>query len=566
LTAPGVNIQELQKRITDAFYASYTKSSTRPVNDIDDWLQPLREIYFTKGIKGDVKTGNLQALYLISSLGVIILLVACFNFINLSTALALRRAKEIGVRKTMGALRKQLISQYLSETFLQLVTATLIAVVLLYLSIPLLRHFVNVTITVPSLLQFMAVLLSVLIITVLLAGFYPALYISSFNPAKVLKSMAHSTSKSTLRRSLSVFQFTTSIVLLTFSVLVYNQLNYLLNKDLGYNTDQIVTFFATSEIKQNFESFRSSVLDNSSIQQVSLSNNRLGRLQSFWRYKVPESNSDTWDAITTLIIDDSHLGLMNIELKEGRKLSSTQASDKLGCLVNETFVNQYGLENPIGHPVMFNTDSVRTGVIVGVVKDFYFQPLHNSVSPIILRMDDRNAWLISAKLNNRESGLKVLEEQWKKFANNTPFYYQFLDDYIDQNYQSEKYSATFTIVLTCFSVLISLLGLFGLTLFSIAQRAKEIGIRKVLGSSVTQIVTLFSTDAIKLILVSFLMAAPLTWLLGTQWLRSFAYKIQLNIWYVLSAGVVVTILGLLVVAYQAAKAGKTNPVDAIRTD
>jgi putative ABC transport system permease protein len=567
LTTPNVDIADLEQRSSVAFFEQYAKGRTRPADAMNHWLQPLNDIHFTKDIKGDSATGNLTYVYMAISLGIVILLIACFNFTNLSTAMAMRRAKEIGLRKTLGALRPQLVGQFLGEAFAQVTISLVVAVIFVKLVLGIVQQAFGIKLIEFSVLEYTLFFAGLIIVTTIVAGSYPAFYLSAFKPARVLKGNSNGDGKSFFRNTLIVFQFATSVFLLACSFVVFMQLNFIRTKDLGFDKERVITFYCNPQVKDAFEPFKNSLLKHPEVRDVALSSQRLGTLQAYWRYSFPNGEVEGSQAMTTMIVSENFLDFMGMEIKEGRKLSTKYASDmRKGFMVNEAFVETYGLEKPLSTELF--VDSSRRGLIVGVIKDFYFQSLHNKVTPLVVRMDPGNTWLVSVKLapGNLSDAIATVEQEWKTASGGAAFGYRFLDDYIDESYLSDEHASTFLMTLTGFAVLIAGLGLVGLTSFMTIQRRKEIGIRKVLGSSVYQLVRLFASNIMRLLAFSFLLAIPLAWYAANEWLQNFAYHVAINPIVLIAACSIVTLFALSIIGFQTASAAQENPTKALRSE
>lgn len=569
LASPQANIPDLEHRASVTFFERYSKGRKFPDNAMNHWLQPLNDIHFTKGIKGDSASGNLTYVFMAVSLGIVILLVACFNFTNLSTAMAMKRAKEIGLRKTLGALRRQLVLQFLSEAFVQVIISLVIGTVLVKLVFGVVQETFGIQLVEFNLVEYGLLVIALAVITTCVAGGYPALYLSAFEPSRVLKNTGMGEGRTFFRNSLIVFQFATSVFLLACSFVALLQLNYIRTKDLGFDKERIITFYCNAQVKDAFEPFKNNLMKHTEVRDVTLSSQRLGTIQSYWRYNFPNGEIEGSQAVTTLIVSENYLDFMGIKMAEGRQLSTRYASDeRKGFMVNEAFVEAYGLENPLETELSIPPDTTRRGLIVGIVKDFYFQSLHNKVTPIIIRMDQSNAWLVSVKLapGSLSDGIKAVETEWKLASSDAAFDYSFVDDHISEVYLADEQASSFLITLTGFAVLIAGLGLVGLTSFMTIQRRKEIGIRKVLGSSVFQIVRLFSSNILKLLGLSFLLALPMAWYAINEWLQNFAYHVNVNLLVLVAACGIVAVFALSIIAFQTSNAAQENPTNALRSE
>jgi putative ABC transport system permease protein len=561
------NIDALAKRIDQKF----TEVRKEEFNSkaLGDWLQPLTEIHFTKGIRGDTANGNKNTIYIFSAIALMILLIACFNFMNLSTARAMKRAKEVGLRKVMGAFRPQLIKQFLGETLVLVLIAMILAIILLELLVPLFNSLVGQQLSLKyfgsNSILWMFILAG--IVTGLLAGSYPAFYLSSFAPAKVLKGQNGPAGNAGLRKVLTVLQFGVATFLMIGTLVVYLQMRFVQNTSLGFDKESIIYFTPPATLWPNMDVFKESLLSHTAVKSVAVSNGTPGMESSTWRYDFPGTEIPE-RSINTLIIDDNYINTYGLEIIEGRNLSVEFATDSLEAyLVNEAAVKDLMLEKPVGQAIRA-MDGHPVGKIVGVVKDFHYRSLHRAIEPLVLRIDPNNTWCVSVKLSGGNLGenLKLVESEWKKILPGYPFNYEFLDETIERQYKADQNTSILLTSFTMLAIFIACLGLLGLTSFMTEQRRKEIGIRKVLGATVSNIVLLLSKDFTKLVLIGFIIVVPLAWYAVHQWLEGFAYKIDINPLVYVGAGLVIGIIAWLSIAYQSIKAAIVNPSDTLRNE
>ena len=562
----GVNASQLEKNI-DEYFTTLRKRDYNP-DVLGDWLQPLNDIHFTTGIRGDEANGNKNNIYIFSAIAFFILVIACFNFMNLSTARAMKRAKEVGVRKVMGAQKGQLIYQFLGETILLTFVSLVIAIIFLELIVPVFNGAMGLSLT-PSYLNnplFLLILIGVGLLTGVIAGGYPAFYLSSFETARVLKESASQSGKSGLRQVLTIMQFAIAAFLIIGTFVIYEQTNYLQNKSLGFNKEQIIYFYPPLTVTGSMDVFTNNLKANSSIKQVTRSNGVPGYASSHWSYAIPEVDNSI--NINTLIIDFNFIDAYDIEVVEGRGLSPEFASDSSDSyLINETAARQMMMANPIGMSIQA-LDGHDVGKIVGVVKDFHYKSLHQPIEPLVLRYDMNNAyaWSIKFSNDNLQQNLNVVEEEWKKIAPDYPFNYSFLDDSLNQLYQAEQNTGWLISVFSMLAIFIACLGLLGLTSFMTEQRKKEIGVRKVLGASVPGIVALLGRDFVKLVGVAILIRVPFAWWAMNVWLEDFAYKTEINPLLYIVSGILLLVIALATVSYQSYKAAVDNPADTLRSE
>jgi putative ABC transport system permease protein len=544
-------------------------------NKLEYTLMPLKDIHLRSDRFPELSTnGNIQYVYIFSAVALFVMLIACINFMNLSTARSASRAKEVGIRKVLGTERKTLIMQFLVESTLTVFIAFLIAIGIASLVLPLFNDLAAKSLSIKSLLsrEVLPVLIAFPFIVGALAGSYPALFLSRFQPVVVLKGNVNTgLKKSHLRSVLVVFQFATSIVLIISTIVVYRQLHYIQTKNLGFNKDQILIINGTYALGNNADAFKNEVLNMpgvsmgtfSSFLPVSSSRND----NTFSKDPVMDSKNGTDMQIWT--IDYDYLKTMGMQIVRGRNFSKEFGSDSSAVLINETTAKVFGFDNPIGKKIYTFDDNLKTisYTVVGVVKNFHFESLRQQIGPLCMVLG-KNIGLASFKVNAASipALLKNIESRWKALAPGMPFSYQFMDDSFDNMYRAEQRVGTIAMIFSALAILIACLGLFGLSAFTAEQRTKEIGIRKVLGASVQGIVQLLSKDFIRLVLIAFIIAAPLAWYFMNKWLQDFSYRVNLNGWVFLGAGSIALLIALLTISFQAIKAALANPVKNLRTE
>lgn len=563
----GTNPAELAKRIDKKF--TEARKETFNEQALGDWLQPLSEIHFTKGIKADSANGDMGYVYIFSAVALMILIIACFNFMNLSTARAMKRAKEVGLRKVMGAFRHQLIKQFLGETVVMVSIALVISLLLLEAMVPAFNALVGQSLS----LDFFGtngVLVYILLaglFTGIVAGSYPAFYLSSFVPAQVLKGQAGPSGNAGLRKVLTVLQFGVATFLMIGTLVVYQQMSYIQNTNLGFDQENIVYMTPPNELWTKRDVFKTNLLQNASVKSVSFSNGTPGMESSTWQYDFP-GLAIPKRSMNTMIIDYEYLKTYGLEVVDGRNLSPEYATDSLeSYLINEAAVADLMLEHPVGTPIRA-LDGHPAGKIVGVVKDFHYRSLHRKIEPLVLRIDPGNMWCMSVKLNagNLKDQLALIESEWKKLAPDYPVSYQFVDETIERQYKAEQNTGLLVGAFATLAIIIACLGLLGLTAFMTEQRKKEIGVRKVLGASVSGIVILMSKDFSRLIVIAFVIVVPVAWYVTNQWLNDFAYKIAVSPFVFVAAGFMVLLIAFGSVFYQALKAALINPSETLRNE
>jgi len=554
--------------------------TTAPSKFTKLYLQRLTDIHLRSHLDDEMEeNGDISRVYIFGAIALFILLIACINYMNLSTARSALRAKEIGIRKVAGAQRQEIISQFLSESVLVAGMAALLAGALTWLTLPWINNLTGLQLSIQSLLQ-PAVLIPILLTPILvglLSGVYPALFMSSFQPSKVLKGLFKAGSGTiSLRKALVVMQFAVSIVLLISTAIVFQQLHYMQNASLGFSKEQVVTLDYNNGLDNTFESFRNRLLQDSRILQVSRSSRiPSGRLLD--ESGASAENGDSLRPVTADIkfvaIDHDFINTYNIPIIAGRNFSRDYATDTTSFLLNVAATKALGIKTPqelVGRN--FGYGDVK-GKVIGIMGDFNFESMHQQIVPMIMIMPT-NAQAgnffnnISVKIagNDVNGALASLEKTWKAMLPQVPFDYTFLDDKFDQLYRSEQKQGS---LFTCFAgiaIFIACLGLLGLSAFSISQRLKEIGVRKVLGASTGSIVGLLSRDFLQLVAIAALIAFPIAWFTMHNWLRDFAYRISIQWWVFLIAGTLAAAVALITISFQAIRAALANPVKSLRSE
>jgi putative ABC transport system permease protein len=537
------------------------------------FLQKVTDIHLHSQLDSEIEAnGSMTNVYMMSIIGLFIVLIACFNFVNLSTARATKRAKEVGLRKVVGAFRKQLISQYLSESILITLFALIIGVAFSFVTIKWLNDFTSKSLVLNLLndWQLLIGLLAFALLIGVLAGIYPAFIVSGFKPALILKGQQGSVKgKSGLRKFLVVTQFSISVVLIIATMITYQQLQYMSNRDLGYNKDQVLTLRFFPELGPNYDAFYNELMKQSSIKSVSRSSTTpTGRLldsQGTAQIQKGDSLANTDVILKNIRIDSEFLDTYEVAFVAGRNFKKEiRSDDSIGFVINESAAKMLGIS-----PEEILTKDFRygnvTGRVLGVVKDFHFESLHEPIVPVVFH-SGRFYRQLSVRIagNSMQEGISHIEKVWKEFIPHRPFEYNFISMQYAQLYSSEEKQGQLFTVFAGLAILIACLGLFGLATFNTLQRVKEIGIRKVLGASVFNIVQLLSREIIVLILVANLVAWPLAWYFMDQWLDTFAYRIDINVWLYLLAAFAALLIALITVSTQTIRAARSNPANTLR--
>jgi putative ABC transport system permease protein len=543
------------------------------------FLQPLASIHLdpTNLEFTITPSGNINYVYILSSIALLILIIACINFMNLATARSAERAREVGVRKVMGSFRNQLVAQFLTESILLALVGTIIAVVGAMLLLPSFNNLIEKQLHFALGADVPIALLGFAILVGILAGLYPAFILSSYNPVVVMKGNFSNNSKGAwLRNGLVVFQFMISIVLIVGTVIVGDQMRFMQNKDLGFDKQQVLMIERAFVLEKKTESFIEQLRQMPEVESVAGTSARTGNRDDVFGDQFQPEGSDEILTVKSMVIDNDFAKVIGFKLKEGRDFAK-ETNDSLHILVNETAVKTMGLAEPVGAKlsnVITNPDGATTTrffTIIGVVKNFHFQSLRDEITPLVLYSNEsfgraNNTFVaVRIKPSSVNKALSKIENKWREFVPEQPFKYEFLDDNLDQGYAEEQRSGKLFSVFSALAIIIACVGLFGLSAYTASLRTKEIGVRKVLGASVSGVLFLLSKDFTKLVLFAFVLAAPLAWWMMTKWLSSFAYRIEIGIGSFILAGGTALLIAWLTVSYQSIKAAIVNPVKSLRS-
>lgn len=569
LLQEGVDAAQLAAKLPP-FLDQYQGEETSEALTLE--LQALADVHFETDTRRDVATNSERRyLYIFSAIAFFILLIACVNFMNLSTARATQRAKEVGLRKVLGAFRHQLIRQFMGESLLLSVLAIGLALVFVHLALPVFGQLVEseVSFAYQDHLSLLALLVSIGLLTGLAAGSYPAFYLSAFNPVRVLKGDSSGRSRGAfLRKSLIVAQFSISVFLIVGTITVYQQLSFMQSQTLGFAEEQVLYLDANESINERFDAFKQTLLANPNVMGVSLGGGNMPGYTGFIRtYMIPDDEGETEWQVQTMLVDPDFLDLLDLDIVAGRNFSWDIPTDGYSAyLLNEAAVRQLGWETPLERS--FRTWDQESGRVIGVVKDFHFKSLHQAIGPLVMHLvpEGWNPWQLAIRVrpDNLAETLGFLEAQWQTVSPDWPFSYRFLDAAFGQLYTSDQrlmqlfgYFAGLAILVTC-------LGLFGLIAYTTAQRTKEIGVRKVLGASVPRILMMLTGDFARLILLASIIATPLAYMVMSRWLQDFAFRTELGPGtFVLAFGLAL-VVALLSVGYQSIKAALADPVKSLR--
>lgn len=540
-------------------------------------LTPLTAIHLHSNKQNEFEAnGNVEYVYIFSGIALMILLIACVNFMNLSTARSSNRAKEVGVRKVLGSLKSNLIQQFLTESFLISFIALILAIIIAWLLLPHFNQLAGKEIKTDHLLQptMLLSLIALMLVVGLLAGSYPAFFLSSFQPIDVLKGkLATGFKRSWLRNSLVVFQFVVSIALIFGTIVIYNQLNYIHNKDIGFNRNQVVIINHANTLGNQAEVFKNELLQISGVQHATMS----GYLPvNYTRNSSSYFTSATLDPgsginVQAWTVDENYIPTLGLKIVQGRNFSQQFLTDSTGIIINEAAAKFLATNNLLNKKI-YTLRDVQTKAlidyhIIGVVKNFNFSSLRDVVTPLVLFLGKNNG-SISVRINSTDipDALTQIKNKWKAMAPSQPFDYSFMDEDFNKLYTTEQRTGHIFITFAVLAILIACLGLFGLVTYAAEQRTREVGIRKVLGASVSSIAGMLSTDFLKLVIISAGIAFPLAWWTMNKWLQGFAYRVNISWWVFIIAGILALFIALITVSFQSIKAAIANPVKSLRTE
>ena len=562
----GADIQKVNKKLHEFISHKDTTAIAKPfLLSMADWR--LR----SKFVEGKQTGGRIEIVRLFSIIAILIIVIACINFMNLATARSEQRAKEVGVRKVMGAGRGVLVRQFFGESIILSFTAMLIAALMVWLALPAFNGLVQkklvFDLTNPVI---WAGLPGLALLCGILAGSYPSLYLSSFNPITVFKGLRIGKNSIIVyvRKGLVVTQFVISIVLIISTIIIYNQIKHVKDRDLGYNKDHVIVSELTGGMNTRFSTIRNELIATNVVENAAMSNSRVLNMGS-------SSGDLTWDGkpansellVTIESVNPDYIPTMGMELKSGRNFYPDITRDSSSIIINETLAKAMGKEDPVGQIIRRGNGRVLN--VVGVVKDFIFNDMYRPPDPLAFFCDTGNVgtMLIRLKANqDMATAIKKVEAVMKASNPGYPFEYRFMDEDFNNIFRSEALIGKLSTVFAFLTILISCLGLFGLAAYTAERRTKEIGIRKVLGATVSSVITLLSKDFLRLVAIASIIAFPLAWWMMHKFLQDYAYRIQIHWWVFAIAGILAACIALFTVSYQAIKAAIANPVKSLRTE
>ena len=548
-------------------------------NALNFTLIPMTDIHLHSSLEGEIgANGDIKYVYIFSAVGLFILLLACINFMNLSTARSAKRAKEVGIRKVMGAYRQQLIGQFLSEAILLSMISFIIAYGLALLAIPAFNQISGKTLVINSALSpgFLIPMLLIMLIVGLFAGSYPAFYLSSFRPVQVLKGkIAQGLKSGAIRSTLVVFQFSISIIMIIGTAIVFDQLSYIQNKKVGYDKEQVIIVEDTWLLRDQANTFKNESARHASVISNTLTNFTVtgNYSNSDLYFKSPAVAKDESQVIREAHVDHDYIGTLGIELLKGRNFSRSFGADTMAVLINEAAVRLFGYEDALNDKLYtYGGDQEEPTIegyhIIGVVKDFHYQSLKNSIEPLVIHLNAQanGQAMFKVRGTDVDGTLAHIEQAWEDVVPGQPFAYSFLDQKFRALYENEKRTGDVFGVFAFLSIFIACLGLFGLASFTAEQRTKEIGIRKVLGASIAGIITLLSKEFIKLVIIAFVIAAPVSYYFMDQWLTDFEYRTTLKPLTFIISGLMALLIAWLTMSSQSYVAARADPAKSLKDE
>ncbi|GAB4021865.1 ABC transporter permease [Spirosoma koreense] len=542
-------------------------------------LQPLTSIHLHSHLDYEISAnGNARTVSIFAAVAALILLIACINYVNLYTARALKRTREVGVRKAIGSYRNQLIGQFLTESMLMTFLAGLLSAALATVALPYFNQMADKSLSLGGLVNTLLIVAAFSFLIGLVSGLYPALMLSGFRPVAALRGQVGNQSGSILfKQSLVVFQFVATVALITCSSIVYRQMSYVMHKDLGFNKEQVLTFHIDNQdVRQRIDALKEALLRNPLVASASAASNPIGNNNIGGSGIFFEQNGAfpaTPQVVQKFLVDPDYLQTMEIKLLSGRNFSASFKSDASSAiLVNETLVKQLGWKQPVGQRVKYFIDDqnhTAEAQVVGVVKDFHTYSLQHKIEPLVLQMPpagDKDNLYVRIQPDKVTEALAYIQSVYRTFDPTATLDFHFLDENFSRQYKAEQKQGEVLLTFTILAVLIACLGLFGLAAFAAEQRTKEIGVRKVLGASVSSIVALLSKDFLKLVLIAIVIATPIAWYAMNRWLQEFAYKVAIEWWVFALAGLLAIVIALLTVSFQSVRAATVNPVKSLRSE
>ncbi len=570
----ATDLEEKFPAIVDKYMAK-TLASTGSKEHL--FLQPLTQIHLHSNLIGELEpNGDITYVYIFLLAALFILFIACINFMNLATVHTMNRAKEVGVRKVIGAKRNQLIKQFLSESFFLAFICCLIAVALVQGILPLLNKLAGIKLVIDYFNNwiYLVGILGLSLLVGILSGLYPAFIISDYKPIEVLKGKLRATKGVLLQKSLMVVQFAISIGLLISTIIVYQQMSYIRNKNLGFDQSQILVLpLNDGTVREKYDVFKNTLLKQREILGVAASSTIPGKTVPANLVRPEGTHQNEGQVMQMLFVGHDFIQTLGMDLVIGRDFSTDFPSDEQEAfIINEEAARKFGWQAPLGKKIDWMNPTtnalIKSGKVIGVVKDFHIQPLQEKIQPLVLQIMPNRFQFMYIKLapGNGLTTLKFLEQTWKEIYPNHPFEFSFLKDTLSKMYQAEQRLESVFSYFSLLAIFIACMGLFGIAAYTIRQRTKEISIRKVLGASIPDIILLLSSHFIKLVLIAFLIAAPAAYLMMSKWLEGFSYRMDIGISPFMAAGLAAIVIAWLTISFQSVRAATGNPVNSLRSE
>jgi putative ABC transport system permease protein len=579
LLKPGADAATFQSKLknilTNYFVPALKQNGEKLADEIAQkakvLIQPVTAIHlYSAHIDDDLEKGDIKFVWLFGAIAIFILVIACINFINLYTAKSANRAKEVGLRKVVGSLRSNLIKQFLTEAVLYSMLSFVLGLLIAVLLLPYFNTLAAKHLIIPwTAWWLLPVLILAAVVIGIAAGLYPSFYLSSFKPIHVLKGqVSRGTKNSMLRNGLVVFQFTTSIILIIGTIVIYTQTKFILNKKVGFDKDQVLLVQGTNTLEKNRQPFKNELLKLSAIKSVSIGDylpisNSKRDGNTF--YNEGKSKEEMGVFTQKWPVDHDYLKTMGMRIVQGRYFSKEMASDSAAAVINKTMAAKLGLKDPVGARIQ---NDWQHFTVIGVMDDFNFETMRQDIEPICFVLRNYNSSIISVKMSGADAKdvINYVSNVWKNFSPNQPFRYTFLDESFANMYADVQRTGRIFTSFAILAVIIACLGLFALSAFMGEQRNKEIGIRKVLGASISGITAMLSKDFVKLVIISIVIASPIAYWAMTKWLQDFAYRIDITWWMIAAAGIAAVLIALITISFQSIKAAMANPVKSLRAE
>ncbi len=576
LVSPNTNISELEKKL-ELINQKYVIPRYQQIGEQRDVdlvsasykLQPIKDIYLKSShIEGNQSQGNIRIVWLLGLIALSILIIACINFVNLSTAKYTLRTKEIGLRKTIGSRRKEIVFQFLAESIFYSLIATILGIILVIFILPYFNHLCGKSLSIPwSDWWFIPTIILSIIIIGILAGLFPSLYLSSFNPIQALQNQAKlPKGKLGLRGGLVVFQFSVSSILIIGTIIIYNQMEFVLNKDNGYDKEQVLLLHETNNLGSKLNSFVNEIEKLPNIKSVTVSD--YIPISGFKRdsnpfWKVGETQTQKSTICQRWKVDENYIKTLGMKVVDGRDFSKKSLSDKNAAIINQTMAKRLNLKNPIGEKITIR--DILTWEIIGVVEDFHFESFTQNIEPLCLILGE-SPQTISVKINsdNLSEVINGISDTWDNFSINQAIRYSFLDENYAEMYGHIKQTGKIVSWFTLLAIVIAGIGLYALSAFLIEQQCKQISIHVIMGASISKVFSLLSMSFIRLVFISIIIAIPVSYFFMKKWLDSYVYKIELNWWMYALAGVLTLGIALLIVSWHSWRAATRNPIEALK--